>query len=35
MRRKLIGVVLLAAVTVVALLVERLTRPDLADDVGA
>jgi hypothetical protein len=35
MRRKLIGLVLLALLTAAAVLVERLTRPDLVDDAGA
>lgn len=35
MRRKLIGLVLLAVVTAVAMLVERLTRPELVDEAGA
>ncbi len=35
MRRKLLGVVVVLIAAVVALLVERLTRPDLVDDVGA
>lgn len=35
MRRKLLGVVVVLIAAIVALLVERLTRPELADDVGA
>ncbi|KPN29163.1 hypothetical protein SY89_03397 [Halolamina pelagica] len=35
MGKKLLGLVLVLTAAVVALLVERLTRPDLVDDVGA
>lgn len=35
MGKKLLGVVMVLIAAVVALLVERLTRPDLVDDVGA
>ena len=34
MRKKLLGVTLFVLVAVVAMVVERLTRPELVDDAG-